>query len=34
MLFEEIVDRLTDDGQLSITIARLEHFVLMRAKKG
>ena len=28
-----LTDRLTDDRQISITIAHLEHFVLRRAKK-
>ena len=28
MSFEEIVDESTDDGQILITIAHLEHFVL------
>ena len=33
MLFKEIVDARTDDGQWAITKAHLEHFVLRWAKK-
>ena len=33
MSFEGIVDRRTDDDQISITIAHLEHFLLRWATK-